>query len=69
MRFGYKEEDMESVWMAIRTSLVQKVTDVRKSNQRKSLNQSSDHQSGSTSESQENAIILDKSNIDMLTFD
>jgi hypothetical protein len=69
MRFGYKEEDMESVWAAMRTSLVQKVTDVRKSNQRKSLTQSSDHRSSSKSASQENVPTLDKSNNDMPTFD
>jgi hypothetical protein len=69
MRFGYKEEDMESVWAAIRTSLVQKVTDVRKSIQRKSLTPSSDHRSSLTSASQENVDILDKSNSDMTTFD
>lgn len=35
LRFSFKEEDMHSVWSSIRTSLVQKVTDVRKANKRK----------------------------------
>ncbi|CAF3300774.1 unnamed protein product [Rotaria sp. Silwood2] len=35
-RFGYNEEDMNSIWTTIRTSLVQKVNDIRKSNKRKS---------------------------------
>lgn len=39
MRFGFKEEDMTSLWSTIRTSLVQKVTDVRKSEKRKSQSQ------------------------------
>ena len=69
MRFGYMEEDMASVWAAIRTSLVQKVTDVRKSNHRKSLTQSSDPQSSLASEPQENVILLDSSNSDTPTFD
>lgn len=38
MRFGYKEADMSSVWSTIRTSLVQKVSDVRKSEKRRSQN-------------------------------
>ena len=38
-RFGFKEEDMNSIWTTIRTSLVQKVNDIRKSNRRKSQQQ------------------------------
>ncbi|CAF4975202.1 unnamed protein product, partial [Rotaria sp. Silwood1] len=38
-RFDFKEEDMDSIWASIRTSLVQKVTDIRKSEKRKSQKQ------------------------------
>ncbi|CAF3884811.1 unnamed protein product [Adineta steineri] len=38
-RFGYREEDMKSIWSTIRTSLVQKVSDIRKDNRRKSQRQ------------------------------
>ena len=38
-RFGFKEEDMKSIWTTIRTSLVQKVNDIRKSNRCKSQQQ------------------------------
>ena len=38
-RFGFKEEDMNSIWTTIRTSLVQKVNDIRKSNRCKSQQQ------------------------------
>lgn len=37
-RFSFKEEDMNSIWNTIRTSLVQKVTDIRKK-ERKSQQQ------------------------------
>ncbi|CAM2730535.1 unnamed protein product, partial [Rotaria socialis] len=37
--FGCKEEDMNSIWATIRTSLVQKVNDIRKSNRRNSQQQ------------------------------
>ncbi|CAF1538688.1 unnamed protein product [Adineta ricciae] len=38
-KFGYKTEDMDSIWNNIRTSLVQKVSDVRKSKKRVSQKQ------------------------------
>ena len=57
MRFAYNEADMKSVWTAIRTSLVQKVTDVRKSNKRRSLQSDPEQRSAMPSE-QENASAI-----------
>jgi hypothetical protein len=61
MRFGYKEEDMISVWASIRTSLVQKVTDVRKSNKRKSQLEQTPQQLPNLS-SQQDPIVIDETN-------
>lgn len=35
LRFSFKDEDMNNVWSSIRTSLVQKVTDIRKESKRR----------------------------------
>lgn len=61
MRFGYKEEDMTSVWATIRTSLVQKVSDVRKSIKRKSIEQATAQQSNSD---RQNTSNIERANID-----
>lgn len=59
MRFAYKEADMSSIWAAIRTSLVQKVSDVRKSNKRRSLQPGPEQRSSLSSEKDETVISLD----------
>ena len=62
MRFGFKEEDMNSIWGTIRTSLVQKVSDVRKSEKRSTQSQTSDEMKNASSERNEDVMILDVNN-------
>ena len=62
MRFGFKEEDMNSIWGTIRTSLVQKVSDVRKSAKRSSQPQTADGAKNSSSEPNEDLMVLDTNN-------
>jgi hypothetical protein len=68
MRFSYKEADMTSIWAAIRTSLVQKVSDVRKSNKRRSLGPGPEQGPGLSSGQDLSVVSLDNtSNENQLT--
>jgi hypothetical protein len=64
MRFGFKEEDMNSIWGTIRTSLVQKVSDVRKSAKRSGQSQTSEGSKNSATVPKENVLVLDGHNVE-----
>ncbi|CAF3835709.1 unnamed protein product [Rotaria sp. Silwood1] len=60
-RFGFKEEDIGSIWASIRTNLVQKVTDIRKSEKHKSQKQEQNKQP------QQDPISLSEDNHDLVS--
>ncbi|CAF5155944.1 unnamed protein product, partial [Rotaria sp. Silwood1] len=62
-QFGFKEEDMGSIWASIRTSLVQKVTDIRKSEKRKNQNQKQEQ----NKQPQQYPISLSEDNHDLVS--
>ena len=69
MRFGYKQEDMNSIWATIRSSLVQKVSDIKKHN-RQSQKLKPDQQTTTSPYLAENKSIDDHSRvIQDITFD
>ena len=59
MRFGYREQDMTNMWTTIRTSLVQKVCDIRKSNKRNSQQQVTPEQNQNASTEQASNTTMD----------
>lgn len=66
MRFGYREEDMGNVWPVIRTSLVQKVVDIRKCEKKKSecLQRRSDNPTNSLSDKPDLGTVCDQTGND-----
>ena len=67
MRFAYNEADMASIWTTIRTSLVRKVSDVRKSNKRRSLQPGPEQRSVMPSERDDASAVLCNSNDEVQT--
>ncbi|CAF1509933.1 unnamed protein product, partial [Rotaria sp. Silwood1] len=60
-RFGFKEEDIGRIWGSIRKSLVQKITDNRKSEKRKSQKHEQNKQP------QQHPISLSEDNHDLVS--